>query len=111
MTSPSRTPAVAAGLSGSTDVTSTPDDTASWWCRVEHAGNRHGLAGHADVAAADASVANQLGGHEPDRVAGDREAQPLGRDDRGGVDADDITARGHERAARSCPGSAPRRSG
>jgi hypothetical protein len=65
----------------------------------KHARNWHRLSRDADVAATNPAVPNQFRGDEPDRIARDREAQPLGGYDRRRVDADDIAARGHERPA------------
>ena len=61
--------------------------------------NRHVLPGHADVAAANAAVADQPRRDEPRGVAGDREAQALRRQDHRRVDADHFAARRHQRAA------------
>ena len=66
----------------------------------QRARNRHGLPGHADVAAANPAVANQLRRDEPRRVARDREAEALCRHDDRGIDSDDVAARVDQRPAR-----------
>ncbi len=75
ITSPSRRPAVAAGLRASIDVTRMPDATAICVHPRDRARHRYVLPGDADVAAADPAVANQLRGDEPRGVARDREGQ------------------------------------
>jgi hypothetical protein len=57
------------------------------------------LAAKADVAAFDPAKAEQLGRDELGGVAGDGEADSLGRTDDRGVDADDLAAAVDERAA------------
>ncbi len=63
--------------------------------------SRHGhvLSGHAHVTASDVTIANQLCRHEPRRVAGNREAQSLSRQNHRGIDADHFAAGGHQRPA------------
>jgi hypothetical protein len=53
---------------------------------------RDALAGHAEVAAANPPVAQELADDGLHRVDPDREADPLGREDDGGVDADDLAS-------------------
>ena len=65
----------------------------------DRARNRHVLPGDADVAAADAAVANQPRRDEPRGVARDREAQALRRQNHRRVDADHLAARRHQRTA------------
>ena len=65
----------------------------------QRARDRRLLAGHADVAAADAAVAHQARRDEPDGIAGNREADALRRQDHRGVDADDLAGRRDERPA------------
>ena len=62
--------------------------------------NRHILAGHADIAAPNFSVANQPARHEFRGVTCDRETDSLCRPDHGGVHPNNFTRRINERSAR-----------
>ena len=61
--------------------------------------DRRGLAGDADIGAADITVADDLGQHELRGVTGDRKADALRAIDDRGVDADDFSRRRHQRPA------------
>ena len=98
-TSPSRRPAAAAGLSGFHRHDEHTRGHGQLVRARHRARNRHGLPADADVAAADPAVANQPRRDEPRRVARDREAQALRRQNHRGVDADHFAARRDERTA------------
>ena len=99
MMSPSRSPAVRRGSVG----LDRDDEDAGRLREVveprDAAEERHVLAGHAQIAAPDAAVAQERGQDGVDGVDRDGEAQPLAAGDDGGVDADDGAGAGHERAA------------
>ena len=61
--------------------------------------HRRRLSSHADVAAADAAVANEACRDVARRVARDRKAEALRRQNHRGIDPDDDAARRHERTA------------
>ena len=111
MMSPRSTPAIAAGLPGSTSV----DEHAAILCqpvKAHHARmQRHVLARHADRAAPDAAFLDQPRGDELRGVARDGEADALRRQNDRGVHADDFARADSPAGRRSCRDSAPRRSG
>ena len=99
MTSPSSSPASAAGEPASTLVTSTPASCSRPAATRVSAGDRRALGGDADPAASHPAVAQQLAQHERGSVRGDREADALRALDHRGVDAHDLASRRHQRAA------------
>jgi len=98
MMSPSRSPASLAGLFGSTEAISTPEDTARLFAAGDEPRNRDVLAATPHEAAADAAVAHQAHGDELRRVAAIAKQSPE-RENHRGVDADDFAARRHQRPA------------
>ena len=97
--SPSLDPPCCAGMSG--DQLCDQDSVRRRQSMVPHQSSRqrHVLSGNAEIAAANAPVAEQLWNHHACGVGADREADALRRKDHRRVDADNVAVRVNERAS------------